>query len=101
VTNKKLTAKLMAAVYGRAGFVETQSGQQRNDTSGSVRSELSFEICPRELSGGGWRADFVLVEDFRFRIVTTNYEGQGVFPTREVAAIAAICSAKREIQTKS
>ena len=53
---------------------------------------------PRELRVGGWKADFYLLE--LASVVTTNYEGDQTFPTREVAIEAALSSARRIIDQK-
>jgi hypothetical protein len=65
-----------------------------------IHKRVQFETRPKELQEGGWKANFDLVEDSGSQMVVTNYEGALAFPTREVAVVAAICSARREIDRR-
>ena len=58
---------------------------------------VSIVLQPREIKGGGWMADFTLIEERGSETDAPPYYGKNAYSTREDAKRAGLDSARRII----
>ncbi len=61
---------------------------------------IGIELRPVELQKGGWKADFNLTEEVGSESIVTQYHGEATYPTRDMAKVAALDSARVIIDGK-